>query len=184
LPGRLIRKYEQAPAACLPYDPRAQEVARRIAGMIHQNLPHAIVEHVGSTAVPGCAGKGVIDLLIPYREGELELVKDTLQKLGFQRQGTRVPFPEDRPMRIGSIEHDGDTFRLHVHIVPASSDESDELRAFRDMLRADPEMREAYVRRKREIIEGGTTDSIDYSIIKGAFVQEALARMRRVDDSV
>lgn len=147
--------------------------------MIHQRLPSVLVEHIGSTAVPGCAGKGVIDLLIPYREGELEPVKDTLQELGFQRQSTRNPFPEDRPMRVGSIRYDGDTFRLHVHVVPASSGEPDELRAFRDRLRADPEILEAYVRRKREIIEGGTTDSIDYSMIKSAFVQEALEEMNR-----
>lgn len=147
--------------------------------MIHQHLPHVVVEHIGSTVVPGCAGKGVIDLLIPYREGELEPVKNTLQELGFQRQSTRNPFPEDRPMRVGSISYDGDTFRLHVHVVPASSGEPDELRAFRDRLRNDPEMMEAYVRRKREIIQGGTTDAIDYSIIKGAFVQEALEEMNR-----
>jgi GrpB-like predicted nucleotidyltransferase (UPF0157 family) len=150
-----------------------------VAGMIRQHLPHVSVEHVGSTAVPGCAGKGVIDLLIPYGEGDLEPVKETLEELGFQRQSTRNPFPEDRPMRVGSIEHDGDTFRLHVHVVPADSGEPDEFRAFRDGLRADPEMLEAYVRRKRDIIEGGTTDSIDYSILKGDFVQEALDEMRR-----
>jgi GrpB-like predicted nucleotidyltransferase (UPF0157 family) len=150
-----------------------------VARMIHHHLPHVIVEHVGSTAVPGCAGKGVIDLLIPYGEGELEPVRVTLQDLGFQRQSTRDPFPEDRPMRVGSIKFDGDTFSLHVHVVRASSDEPDELRAFRDRLRADREMLEAYVWRKREIIEGGTTDGIDYSILKGAFVQEALEEMRR-----
>ena len=176
---RPIGKVKQGPAACLPYDTRAPEVARMVARMIHHHLPHVIVEHVGSTAVPGCAGKGVINLLIPYREGELERVKDTLQDLGFQRQSTRDPFPEDRPMRVGSIIFDGDTFSLHVHVVPASSDEPDELRAFRDSLRADREMLEAYVRRKRKIIEGGTTDAIDYSILKGAFVQEALEEIRR-----
>jgi GrpB-like predicted nucleotidyltransferase (UPF0157 family) len=179
--GRPIGEQEQAPAACLAYNPRAQEVARKVAGMINDHLPAITVEHVGSTAVPGCAGKGVIDLLIPYRKGGLEPVKETLKGLGFQRQGTRNAFPEDRPMRVGSIRHDGDTFRLHVHVVPADSGEPDELRAFRDRLRADPEMREAYVQRKRGIIKGGTTDAMDYSIIKGSFVREALAKWRSAD---
>jgi GrpB-like predicted nucleotidyltransferase (UPF0157 family) len=146
--------------------------------MIWRRLPGVAVEHVGSTAVPGCAGKGVIDLLIPYGEGELEPIKDTLEDLGFQRQSTRNPFPEDRPMRVGSLEHDGDTFRLHVHVVPEDSGETDDLRAFRDRLRADPEMREAYVRRKGDIIESGTTDPIDYSIVKGSFVRIALEEIR------
>jgi len=152
-----------------------------VAGMIHQHLPDVDVEHVGSTAVPGCAGKGVIDLLIPYREGELEPLRDTLQELGFQRQSTRNPFPEDRPMRVGSMRYDGDTFGLHVHVVPADSREPGELRAFRDQLRADPKMMEAYVRRKRDIIEGGTTDGIDYSIAKGSFILEALAKRSSAD---
>ncbi|HJQ29565.1 MAG TPA: GrpB family protein, partial [Rubrobacter sp.] len=145
--------------------------------MIHQHLPRVIVEHIGSTAAPGFAGKGVIDLLTPYREGELEPVKDTLQEPGCQRQSTRDPFPEDMPMDVGSVEYDGDTFRLHV--VPASSDEPGELRAFRDRLRNDPEMMDAYVRQRREIIEGGTNDAVYYSIRKGAFVREVLDEMRR-----
>ena len=33
--GRPIGEQEQAPAACLPYDPRAQEVARKLARMIN-----------------------------------------------------------------------------------------------------------------------------------------------------
>ena len=176
---RPIEKEVHAPLACLPYDPRAPEVAGTVTGRIHRALPDVLDEHVGSTAVPGCAGKGVIDLLIPYREGELEPVKYTLQELGFQRQSTRDPFPEDRPMRVGSIRYDGDTFSLHVHVVPASSGEPDEFRAFHERLRTDSEMLDAYVRRKKDIIEGGTKDPIDYSIIKGAFVQEALDEMNR-----
>ena len=93
---RRIGKHEGAPAAYQPYDRRAPEVARTVKAMIWRRLPGVAVEHVGSTAVPGCAGKGVIDLLLPYGEGELEPIKDTLEDLGFQRQSTRNPFP-DRP---------------------------------------------------------------------------------------
>jgi hypothetical protein len=42
-------------------------------------------------------------------------------------------------------------------------------------------MMEAYVQRKRDIIEGGTTDALDYSIVKGSFVREALAKWRSAD---
>ena len=146
--------------------------------MVRERSPGAAVEHVGSTAVPGCAGKGVIDLLIPYQEDELEPLKRALEDLGFQRQSSRDPFPEDRPMRVGSLDHEGETFRLHAHIIPANSDEPQELRAFRDRLRSDPEMLRAYVDRKRRIIEEGTTDSMDYAVVKGEFVQAALGEIR------
>ena len=179
MPFRPIGAYEHVPAACLPYDPRAPEAALRVSEMIRRRMPGVTVDHVGSTAVPGCAGKGVIDLMIPYRKSELELVKRALADLGFQHQSTRDPFPEDRPMRVGSLEHKGDTFRLHVHVVPADGGEPEEFRLFRDRLRSDPEMLRAYVERKQRIIEEGTTGSTDYAEIKGEFVQRALGDARR-----
>jgi GrpB-like predicted nucleotidyltransferase (UPF0157 family) len=147
--------------------------------MIRERVPGIAVEHVGSTAVPGCAGKGVVDLMIPYRGGELSHVLSALEALGFQRQGSSDPFPEDRPMRVGSLEHAGDPFRLHVHVVPAGSGEPEEFRAFRDRLRSDPGLLRRYVDHKRRIIEGGTTDSVEYAQRKGNFVRQVLDGMGR-----
>ena len=101
--------------ACLAYDLQAPEVARGVAEMVERRLPGASVKHVGSTAVPGYAGKGVVDLMIPYREGQLESIKRMLEELGFQRQSTQDTFCEDRPMRVGCIERKGERFRLHIH---------------------------------------------------------------------
>jgi GrpB-like predicted nucleotidyltransferase (UPF0157 family) len=171
---RPIGEERPIPAVLRPYDPRSPEVARKVSGMIRELVPEVTVEHVGSTAVPGCAGKGVVDLLIPYHDDELDRIKRALEDLGFQRQSTRNPFPEDRPMRVGTLEHEGDAFRLHVHVVPADSGEVRELRLFRDRLRSDPELLRSYVDRKKRIIEGGTTDPMDYALVKGDFVREAL----------
>ena len=112
-----IGPYEQLPATCNDHDPRSFEVAKRVADLIESHLPDVKVEHVGSTAVPGCAGKGVVDLMVLYPPGRLPEVKDVLNALGFQRQTGRNPFPEDRPLRLGSIEHDGTRFRLHAHVI-------------------------------------------------------------------
>jgi GrpB-like predicted nucleotidyltransferase (UPF0157 family) len=167
--------YQSLPAACHDYDPRAPEVAERVAAIIAYFLPDTLAEHIGSTSVPDCAGKGIIDLLLPYQDvAHLQAIKVALAKLGFQRQTTRDPFPEDRPMRTGSIAQNNTIFRLHLHIVPADSPEVADLRAFRDRLRADPALLAAYVARKREILATGTTDPIDYSIVKGEFVQKTL----------
>ena len=128
------------------------------------------MEHIGSTAVPGCAGKGVVDLMVLYPPGKLPEVRDALEALGFQRQTGRDPFPEERPMRIGSIEYDGTRFRLHAHVIALDSPEVLELRTFRDRLRGDPVLLEQYVALKRKIIAEGVTDSLDYSIRKGEFI--------------
>ncbi len=167
----IILNYETMPAACLDDDPRAPQVAAHIGAAINLHLPNVIVEHVGSTAVPGCAGKGVIDLMLLYGDGRLEEAKSLLVALGFQPQNTRDPFPESRPMRIGAIEFEGSMFRLHVHVIAMDSPEVAEFRTFRDALRADPQMVADYVARKRQIIASGVTDSLDYSVEKGSFIQ-------------
>ncbi|HVG19592.1 MAG TPA: GrpB family protein, partial [Blastocatellia bacterium] len=166
--------YEHAPAACHDYNPRAADVAARIKDAITAHLPDVAVEHIGSTAVAGCAGKGVVDLMILYEGARLEEVKALLDALGFQRQTTRDPFPEERPMRAGAIEHEGKTFRIHAHVISADSEEAAGLRKFRDSLRSDPELLADYVARKRAIIESGVVDPVDYSEMKDGFIKEAM----------
>jgi GrpB-like predicted nucleotidyltransferase (UPF0157 family) len=171
----VVGPYVESPAVCRDYDPRAVEVARLATASIVSHLPSLLVEHVGSTSVPGCAGKGIVDLLIVVRDGEeLEAVKELLARLGFQRQTGPEPFPETRPMRTGSWAHGGETFLLHVHAIPETSPEVDEMRFLRTCLRADPELRAAYVARKRKIIAGGATDSLDYCRLKGEFLKTVL----------
>jgi GrpB-like predicted nucleotidyltransferase (UPF0157 family) len=173
---RPIGIYPELPAACLEHDPHAPAAAGRVAALITSRLPDVAVEHIGSTAVPGCAGKGVVDLMVLYPAGRLQAVKDCLAALGFQRQGTRDPFPEDRPMRVGTLVNDGRSFRLHVHVLAADAPEAAVLRGFRDRLRANAELRAAYVARKREILAAGFTDSLDYCEQKGPFITATLSR--------
>jgi GrpB-like predicted nucleotidyltransferase (UPF0157 family) len=170
----VVGRYVSRPAACRDYDPRAAEVARQITALVHSYLPHAHAEHIGSTAVPGCAGKGIVDLMIPVPDGELENVLQLLDRLGFQQQTGPDPFPEDRPMRTGSWSYDGETFMLHIHVIPASSPEVDQMRFFRACLRADPELVLAYVAWKREIVASGVTDTAEYSRLKGEFLKAIL----------
>jgi GrpB-like predicted nucleotidyltransferase (UPF0157 family) len=170
----VIGNYTNRPAACLDYNPRAAEVARSVAALIYEHLPQVRAEHVGSTAAPGCAGKGVVDLMIAVEDAEMAAVKELLDRLGFQQQTGEDPFPETRPLRVGSFAHNGETFFIHVHVIPANSPEVDEMRFFRTCLRADPELLHAYVARKREILAGGVTDSLEYCKLKGQFIKETL----------
>jgi GrpB-like predicted nucleotidyltransferase (UPF0157 family) len=171
---RIIGPYEERQANCQDYDPRTAEVARRVGVSIRAHLPGVVVEHIGSTSVPGCAGKGIVDLMVLYPDGQLATARDVLDALGFQRQTNRDPFPEDRPMRTGSLVHDGTTFLLHVHVIAASSPEAEGLCRFRDRLQGDPGLVASYVAAKKAIIAGGVTDPVDYCLRKGHFVEQVL----------
>ncbi len=170
----VIGPYVSREAVCQDYDARAVEVAWAISALVYDHLPQIRPEHVGSTAVPGCAGKRVVDLLVPVPDGEMETVKELLDRLGFQHQTGQEPFPEDRPMRVGAWIHDGQTFLVHLHVIPAGSPEVDEMRFFRACLKADPELVKAYVARKREIIAAGETDCLEYCKLKGEFIRAML----------
>jgi GrpB-like predicted nucleotidyltransferase (UPF0157 family) len=171
--GVTIEMYTDAPASYDAYDPAAPAVARLLADTITAVKPDLAVEHIGSTAVPDCAGKGVIDLLVLYQPGDLPQAKRALDRLGFQRQTTRDPFPEDRPMRVGAVAYGSKQYRVHAHVLAVISPEVAELRAFRDRLRADPAFRSAYEAYKRGVLAAGTTDSVAYAEAKGEFITGA-----------
>jgi GrpB-like predicted nucleotidyltransferase (UPF0157 family) len=178
---RIIGPYVREPVVCRPHDPRSAEVARRIGEAVRSHLPELTVEHIGSTSVPGCEGKGVVDLMIPVTPAQLEPVKALLDALGFQKQEAPAghePWPESRPMREGSLEHEGTRYNLHVHVIPADSPEVEIQRRFRDRLRESPAHLEAYVARKREILAQGITNSGDYSEAKGPLIEGILKGTR------
>jgi GrpB-like predicted nucleotidyltransferase (UPF0157 family) len=168
----LILPYLKKPAVCEDWDPCAPDVARRVAWLIERWLPDVQVEHIGSTSIPGCAGKGVIDLQVVYPPGRLEIVKDVMARLGFQPQQSRDPFPEDRPMRVGSIEYGGKRYNIHAHVLAGDALEIGIDRAFRDRLCADPDAMQAYVALKRVVLESGVTDTLDYWAGKREFIED------------
>ena len=170
-----ILPYQQQPASYHEWDSRSPFVAALLIQSIETGNPAVTVEHVGSTSVPGCGGKGIIDLMLMYPTGELAAARDALDRSGFQHQVSRDPFPEERPMRVAAVHYDGDVFRTHVHVIAADSPEVAEFRLFRDALRRNPDLVAAYTQRKHEILAAGITDTFDYTTTKGAFCEAVLA---------
>ena len=174
-------RYGDLRDAFRPYDARCPEVARRAADLIRGRLPGARVEHVGSTAVPGCPGKGVVDLMLPYDPGALGAVRAAVEGLGFQLHVGRDPFPPERPVYVGTLAHDGEPFRLHLHLIPAGDPEVATQRRFRDALRADPALVVAYAARKQAVLAAGASDGSDYNRGKEAFIRSVIGGEAAVD---
>ena len=176
-----ILPYCRVPIVVREHNAAAPDVARRVAEMIAAKRPSAVAEHVGSSAVPGLAGKGTVDLLLPTPPEEIPAVTEDLLALGFQRQAVSTAFPPTRPMLQGVIRHGDTSFRVHVHVVPADSPEVAALRGFRDALLADPELRREYEQLKRAIVDSGTVDSVAFSKAKHAWIVAALERLGLTD---
>ena len=158
------------------WDARGPAAANSLVRMLQTALPGIAIEHVGSTAVPGCDGKGIIDLMLLIPDGHLSEVCAIIDGMGFQHQSGGKRHPDDRPMREGSFTFDGSVFRLHVHLIPESSAEVDRLRRFRDRLTANLELVVLYIEQKRRLIDAQISDRSTYTLGKKAFIESVLNR--------
>src|SRR4030095_16717601 len=117
-----IGRYRRVPVQVHQADPDAPEVARRLIALIATRWPATPAEHVGSTAVPGLAGEGIIDLLLAAQPAQIPAITKALLELGFQPQ-VPAAFPPTRPMLWGTFCHGATTYGVHMHVVPAGSPE-------------------------------------------------------------
>lgn len=136
----------------------------------------AIIEHIGSTAVPGLAAKPIIDIMIgmSYLDEAVARVPD-LSRLGY----AYVPeyetlLPERRHFRK---PHNG-VREYHLHCVLKHSDFWKEHLAFRDHLRRHPEAASAYAIRKKELAARFGNDRDGYTDGKGPFIRAILRKAR------
>lgn len=149
-----IGPYVRQPASIEPWDPRGVIVAETVTALVAEGWPGLVVEHIGSTSVPGLPGKGIVDLVIAALPDDIPGITTMLYGLGFGPQPGEDPFPPTRPLLVGSMTVDGAMFRIHCHVQPRGEELIRDL-AFRDALRADATLAFEYARLKTEIVEGG-----------------------------
>jgi GrpB-like predicted nucleotidyltransferase (UPF0157 family) len=171
-----IGRYQRVPVEVHEADPHAPEVARRLIALIAASWPGAPAEHVGSSAVAGLAGKNTIDLLLATEPAHIPTITQSLLELGFQPQ-LPAAFPATRPMLWGAFRHGPTDYRVHVHVVPASSPEVAAMRGFRDALRADPLLRRRYAALKRAIVAGGPIDPVAFTKAKHDWIVATLGQL-------
>lgn len=167
--GRPIGPYQRLTAEVHAWDPRTVAVAARVADLVRERRPDLEVEHIGSTAVPGLPGKGIVDLSIEAEPADIPAIVEMLYDLGFQPQPGPDPWPATRPMPVGSIAQDGETFRIHLHVQPKGGDFPRDI-AFRDALRSDPELKRQYTALKLGITQGGAVDGFRYTHSKTTWI--------------
>lgn len=171
-----VGRYWRVPVEIHKADPDASEVARRLIALIATRWPATPAEHVGSSAVPGLAGKNIIDLLLAADPADIPTITQVLVELGFQHQ-LPAAFPASRPMLWGTFRHGPIDYRVHVHVVPACSPEVAAMRGFRDALRADPTLRRRYAALKRAIVAGGPVDPVAFGNAKHGWIVATLGQL-------
>ena len=125
------------------------------------------IHHIGSTSVVGLAAKPVIDILVEVGcLGALDALDEAMVSIGY------VPKGEFGIAGRRYYQKGGEERTHHVHAFQTGDSEIVRHIAFRDYLRAEPTVAEAYGRLKRAVSESCDNDMERYCEGKDAFVKE------------
>ncbi|WP_307860002.1 GrpB family protein [Curtobacterium aurantiacum] len=129
-----------------------------------------VVEHIGSTAVPGLAAKPIVDIVVVVPDITDEATYlDPLLAAGYE---LRVREPGHRLVRTPARD-------VHVHVYERGATAIDEYLLLRDHLRADACDRALYERTKRELLDRSWGDMNEYADAKTAVIAAIKERAHR-----
>ncbi len=168
----IIGEAESPAIVVVDYDPawpgRFRRQEERIRAALGEAAP--VVEHIGSTAVPGLAAKPIIDVLLVVGDSSDEpSYLPAMEEAGYVLRVRERDFHEHRMFR--TVEKD-----VHVHVFSPGSPEVERYLLLRDRLRSNNEDRELYARTKRELANETWTTMNHYAEAKTGVVEGIIAR--------
>jgi GrpB-like predicted nucleotidyltransferase (UPF0157 family) len=128
-----------------------------------------MIEHIGSTSIPGLAAKNIVDIgiLIEHAEDANKYVGE-LEKLGYTFNGTSTERHFFRKYQ------NDDNYHLSIAYQDRGSFWNRQI-LFRDFLIANPKYTEEYQNLKKDLIEKDPTGGDEYIGGKTKFVNKVLA---------
>lgn len=161
-----VRVVEYDPAWPEQFEQQRREIAQALAGEAMQ------IEHVGSTAVPGLAGKPIVDLLIGIGSlADAARYIDRLEALGYQSFG-EIFIPGRIYLRKRGPRH------FNIALTVEGGEFWTTQLLVRDYLRAHVEEADAYANEKRLAVVGGARMFSTYSQAKGPYLSALVERAR------
>ena len=132
-----------------------------------------VIEHIGSTSVPGLAAKPKIDmLLVVANSADESTYVPALEAAGYVLQIREPDWYEHRMFKGPDID-------INLHVYSAGCPEIDRVLLFRNWLRRNASDRQLYEHTKRELARRDWKYMQNYADAKTAVVQQILARAQQ-----
>jgi GrpB-like predicted nucleotidyltransferase (UPF0157 family) len=156
----------------VPYDPAWKSLYATLEAQIRRALGEKllVIEHVGSTSVPGLSAKPVIDVavVVPNSADEGSYVP-SLQEAGYVLRIREPDWFEHRMLKAPAIE-------ANVHVFSEGCEEIERMLAFRNHLRKNEADRELYGRTKKALAARTWKHVQNYADAKSEVVRQILNR--------
>lgn len=161
-----------APIDLRDYDPRWPQLFAAERDRLRAALGDTalLIEHVGSTSVPGLAAKPVIDIVLAVPDSADEPAY--LPWLVAAGYALRIREPKWFEHRLFK----GPDTDVNVHVFSVGTPEIDRMIRFRDHLRHDAADRERYARTKRELAARTWRHVQHYADAKTAVIDDIMTR--------
>jgi GrpB-like predicted nucleotidyltransferase (UPF0157 family) len=160
------------PIHLVPYDPAWPSLYAKLEEQIRAVLGARalVIEHVGSTSVPGLSAKPVIDIVLAVSNSADEsFYLPALQAVGYVLRIREPDWFEHRMLKTPAIE-------ANVHVFSQGCEEIGRMVAFRNHLRNNQTDRNLY-KREKEALAGRTWKHVqNYADAKSDVVREILGR--------
>lgn len=167
----------EAPIEVAPYDARWPAAFEQERALLAEALGPWLAgppEHIGSTAVPGLAAKPVIDIMAPVHTlAASRPAIEAARELGY------VHYPYKPDVMHWFCKPSAEHRTHHLHLVPLGSPLWRERLAFRDALRADPELRASYQALKLDLAQRHRLVREAYTDAKTPFIEQVLRQAAR-----
>lgn len=168
----------------LPYSEKFPTLFRNEEKRIRKVVgKEPVIEHVGSTAVPGLGGKGVIDICVAVPKKEMKHVSAKFDsELGYSYQPDAGVDGMRLFHHIDLVGEDNIKRHYHVHITFPESSDYKEMIAFRDYLKNNPKEARKYadVKRKAVKLVGGLSSKKrlkeEYMFMKQGLIKEIIRK--------
>lgn len=154
-----------------PYSKNFLNQFEKEKARLAKTLSNVEIHHIGSTAIPGTNGKGIIDVLVGLKDWNKNK-KDTvkmLKELGF----THIHPEENGRIFLSKVAKTkcGD---VHIHLTDIGSKNYEEMLKFRNILRSNPKLIVEYNKLKKDLLEKTKGKREEYTKQKDRFIKNVL----------
>jgi len=171
-------RLHNAPIQLMDYSVEWPALFVREANRVRATLGDRVLmlEHVGSTSVPGLAAKPIIDMILAVADSADEpAYVPAMESAGYVLHIREPDWHQHRLFK-------GPDTNINLHVYSFRCPEMDKMLMFRDWLRSNEADRELYERTKRELAKQTWKYVQNYADAKTSVVEEIIARTRAARD--